>query len=103
MFAQPSGPCVKAAEGTAQAAAALTRGQVGLHSHHPGQVGLEAVSHAEAMFDDRRDLRLRRRDGLLRLHRRAHGRSRKIRHALNDEASFPAQRDGETWSCFVSN
>ena len=60
----------KTTEGTAQAAAALTRGQVGLRSHHPGQVGLEAMPHAEAMVDDRRDLRLLRRDGLLRLHRR---------------------------------
>ena len=69
MFAQPLGPGVKAAEGTAQAAAVLTHGQVGLCSHHPGQVGLEAVSHAVAVFYDRRNLRLRRRDGLLRLYR----------------------------------
>jgi hypothetical protein len=68
MFAQLLGPCVKAAEGTAQAAAALTRGQVGLRFQHPGQVGLEAVSHAVAMFYDGRDLLLRR-DGWLRLHR----------------------------------
>ena len=32
MFGQPLGPRVKAAEGTAQAAAALTRGQVGLRA-----------------------------------------------------------------------
>lgn len=51
------------------AAAALTRGQVGLRSHHPGQAGLEAVSHADAVFDDGRDLRLLWRDGLLRLYR----------------------------------
>ncbi len=67
-MAQPLRLCVKAAEGTAQAAAALTRGQVGLHSHYPGQVGLKAVSHTDAVFDDGRYLRLRRRDGLLRLH-----------------------------------
>jgi hypothetical protein len=36
MFARPLGPCVKAAEGTPQAAAAVTRGQVGLRSHHTG-------------------------------------------------------------------
>jgi hypothetical protein len=53
MFAQPLGPCVKAAEGTARATAALTRGQVGLRSHYPGQVGLEAMPHTEALFDDR--------------------------------------------------
>jgi hypothetical protein len=38
-FAHPLGPRVKAAADTAWAAAALTRGQVGLRSHHPEQVG----------------------------------------------------------------
>jgi hypothetical protein len=69
MFAQPLGPGVKAAEGTAQAAAVLTHGQVGLCSHHPGQVGLEAVSHAVAVFYDRRYFLLWR-DGLLWLYHR---------------------------------
>jgi hypothetical protein len=36
ILAQSSGLYVKAAEGTAQAAAALTRGHVGLRSHYPG-------------------------------------------------------------------
>jgi len=69
MFAQPSGPCVKAAEGTAQAAAALTYGQAGLRSHYPGQGELEAVPHAVAVLYDRRDFRLRRRNGSLRFYR----------------------------------
>lgn len=54
------------------AAAAFTHGQVGLCSHHPGQVGLDTMSHVIAMFYDRANLLLRC-DNLLRTHCRRVG------------------------------
>lgn len=47
--------------------------EVTISCDHLGQIGLEAVSHNDAVFYDRRDFRLLRRDGLLWLDRRCVG------------------------------
>ena len=51
------------------AAAALTRGQVGLRSYYSGQAGLEGISHPVAVHHGRPYFLLRRLNGLLWLHR----------------------------------